>query len=416
MATPTENLLTVIQADQAHYLGILHDDMVKLTDVIKKTRQGGQSGPGKAGETGGIMAQLAGLAKQVKQVTAVVAVVTGVLLAIPAAITAITYAAMPFVQALSPSSVEAFHRELDNLKATVGEGLIPIIAYATASLREWAGILLPAMRELKPMVDRLSSAVSGFMAGFVRSAVATLMLLLHAVEPLVEQFADWISMAGQFLEVVATIITVIGSFEDAVSALTYLMQGPIFNILDAFGISVKDLQTVVKQSVIGLAMLGAMLLKLGGANETLAKFRAGITKNIESRKTPDAGLTAAPKDAAITGVDSIMAKMNERAFVATSGAPTRRESDEILEEMLKAVDMIANDSSLETTIYNAVKKALPGGETIANAVNVVATVTDPSATSSDRFDAGRESGGIVGGVFAVGAGFGSDLNKKLFGG
>jgi hypothetical protein len=410
LATPTENLLTVIQADQAHYLGILHDDFMRLTDVVKKIKGGGSGGQKSAeGGGGGIISQIAGLGKQFAQIAGVASLVVGAFLAIPAALTAITYAAMPFVQALSPSSVEAFNRELEGLKATVGEGLLPIIAYATASVREWAGILLPTIRELKPIIDRLASAVSGFMAGAVRTAVATFALLLQAAEPLIAQFSDWLAILGQMLEVAAVVVTVLSTFDDVVSAITTLMQGPILNILSAFGIQVQDLQSIVGKAVIGLAMLAAMLLKFAGANETLNKFRAGLAKSIESRKAPEAGLTAAPKDAAITGVDSIAAKMNERAFVATSGAPTTRATDDLLTDMLKAVTDIANDDKLKDTIKTAIKEALPGGETVASVTKVVTTVTDSSASSSDRFRAGREEGGLLGGALAAGAGAGSDL-------
>jgi hypothetical protein len=378
---------------------------------IKAGGSGNQKQPTEEG--GGIFAQLASVGKVFGQVAGIASLVVGALLAIPAALTAITYAAMPFVQALSPSTVEAFNLALDGLKATVGEGLIPIIAYATASVREWAGILLPTIRQLKPMVDRLASAVSGFMAGGVRAAVAMFGLLLQALDPLITSLSGWLNILGQVLEVAAVVITVLASFKDVVDALTMILEGPLFGVLDALGLKMGSLQDVVGKAIVGLVALAAMLLKLAGANDTLGKFRDGLAKSIASRKTPEGGLAAAPKDAAVSGIDSVVNKMQERSFVATSGAPTTRATDDLLTEMLKTVNDIAGDNSLKDTIKTAIRESLPGGETVASVAKVVSTVTDSSATSSDRFRAGREEGGFLGGSTAVVGGAASDLYSAV---
>jgi hypothetical protein len=409
MPTPVENLLTVIQADQAHYLGTLHDDFVRLTEAVKSLKTAKSSGSGGKGASAVEGAEGAEAAASLGEVAAVAGGVAAALAAIPAAVAAITYAAMPFVQALSPSSVEAFNVALDGLKATIGEALLPIISYAASSLREWAGILLPTIRELKPMVDQLASAVSGFMAGFVRVAVAAFSLLLKVVAPLVTSLSGWLDLMGQVLEVVAVVITVLSTFTDVINVLRGILEGPVFGLWDALGLKMKDFQDIIGKAVVGLAALAAMVLKLAGANDTLNKFREGLAKTIAARKAPEAGLTAAPKDAAVTGIDSIVSKMNERAFVATSGAPTARGTDDLLEEMLKAVNMIADDNDLKNTIKEAISESLPGGKTVSSIATVVGTVTDSSATSRQRFNTAREEGGgIIGGTFAVGGGLLSD--------
>lgn len=410
--TTTENLLTVIQSDQAHYLGLLHDDFSKLITEVKKLKGGTQ---GSSGGQGSPAKEAENLSSKLKGLAGEAGVLVGIISAVPAALAAITYAAIPFVAALSPTSVEQFNMAMDGLKATIGEGLLPIISYATESLREWAGELLPTIRDLKPIIDRMASAASGFMAGLVRLGVAGFDALLHVLEPLINVFTQWVTQCGESLEFFAALVPIITEVIDQIGEFKDVLLGPIGKIFSLTGI-LDIFMSIIRTTTVNLAALAATILKAVGATETLAKFRASLEKSIASRRTPESGLSAAPKDAQISGIDAIINKMNERAFMATSGAPTSRDPSDLLEEMLKEVKAIENGQSLEDTIVKAILRTIPGGKTVAAVTNVVSTVTDTSASSRARFDEGRKAGGLVGGAAAAGAGKAVDLFDWVTGG
>jgi hypothetical protein len=316
--------------------------------IAARIKGGGAAGTPRAGATAGTFAQIT---KTVGKFAAALGIAVGILSSIPAAVTGIVAAATPFVAALSPASVQAFQYEIANLRATIGTSLTPVIGKATASVREWAGILLPAMRELKPLVDRIANAFSNYSAGAVRALVNLLVLVGRVLEPFVDQIAQIMDEQGQLIEVYAALIRTLADSEDVIAALR--------GLLEAFLGPLPSLREMVHNAARGFALLTARVMQLVGAFDTLKKFRERIEKAIADRKRPPGGAVAAPFDPRVGSIEDVARQFAERAFIATSADSTRKTEVDLLEQIaadLKEAEL--NPIGWRDVIKMAVREAI----------------------------------------------------------
>lgn len=360
--------------------------------------KGGGSGGG-AGEAGG------GFAGMIQGVSAVFNQLRG-------EINGLLNTVAKFVGALNPGLLSAFNAVMQNLNATVGFGLEPILAQATETFRAFAGQILPLMMELRPVLADLSQALSGLFTAIVSSVITQLRVYLAILAPLVKFTAG---LAG----IVSTLIDVYGVL---LETIVQFIQEFLASI--GFGDAVSDVLNVlveaIKKAVIGLSFLAASLLRLVGLTDFLAKFRENLAKRLADRKAPPGGMVAAPKDVGTSGIEDIAKRMSERAFAATGGAAAKKNDTELLEGILEAVSM-AETLDWEALITRAVEKAftaafkmLPGRETVAALKPVASSVTDVSATSVDRAAAAyRAGGGTTGAFLAVAGGAASDVGSGI---
>lgn len=356
-----------------------------------KAPQGVSVGGSSGGE--GIGSLLSTVTGAVSKFAGVLGAVVSAALAFVALPPLMTAAVLPFVSALNPGIVQQFHHVLDNLQATIGYAFEPIIAQATLTLREWASMLMPVVRELRPVMASLAHTVSdtviaGFSAlmSFVKALIAAgkpLQLALHQMVRLVSQVVDAWAVFSDVLVQMAI---------EWVSAA--LGAGTLTDAMDW-------LKTTVMKCVQAVTVLTIALMKAAGMSEAIARFRTALAKRIEERRNPTGGLVAAPKDVSTSGAEDIARRMAERAFAAVSGAGAARTDTELLEGILKAVEEGASMDLLKTIrdgvaagMRDARDALIPGGPT-GTAAAVVGTVGDVSAravlpaVSSPIFDLAR---------------------------
>src|SRR5437764_13429332 len=140
-----EERLDKLIATSTSALQVLDDVRALLADAKRGGRGGGMPKMPKDSKEQGPLAMLGQFAGKLgAMVTAALAFI-----ALPPLMTA---AVLPFVRALNPGLVAQFDQMLSNLQATIGYGLEPIIVQATQTLREWSGMLLPTLRQLRPVV------------------------------------------------------------------------------------------------------------------------------------------------------------------------------------------------------------------------------------------------------------------------
>ncbi len=342
MATPQQTLEAILRVN-AQGLGVLKAVQEGIAAIASKLKGGGAGGPKDPKSGPGIFGQLKGVLGTVSKTfavaTAVVGAATAALLAVPLAVLGIVNASEKFVGALNPSLVEQYDQELRNLNATIGFGLTPVIAYATKSVKEWAGILLPTIERLRPIVERVSAAVSGAASGLVRFLNSVLQGMAGRWEKLLPLWESMIDSVGAFFEILSAVNDVLNAFDQGFSGILAYVKTSADNL---------------RQLLIGLAVVVTKLIGAFAGAEGIAKFRKSLTDAIADRKNPRRGLLAAPQDSQITGIEDIGKQLSARAFMATAGAGAAKKSDTDLLEALVENTAGIKAESLETIITNAV--------------------------------------------------------------
>lgn len=298
-----------------------------------------------------------------------------------AALSLLSFAALPvlataavgsFVGALNPGLMEHLNQLLNNLSATIGYAFEPVMAGAAEIVRQWTSMLVPLVRELQPVLRELMEAISAVLLPVLQILVDFLRIVVAVLKPVIAVFSAVAKVIGAVLDVfgalIETIFDTIGEFLSA----TGIME--LFNEILGF------FKRVIHAVVEGLTWLGAALLKLVGAIETLAKLRMAVERRVEERRGKTAGMVAAPKDAGVTGVEDIARRLSERAFTAQRGAVAKTDNellDSIL-DILKEVESTDVWSKLADTIGKAIRDAIDKKPTGSSAV--VGTVGDESSS------------------------------------
>jgi phage-related protein len=210
---------------------------------------------------------------------------TGALQSAISAATGFAQNMLPFVQALSPSTVEQFNRQMENLKATIGVAFTGFIGSMSETIKRIGGVLLPVMAELKPIFDSLA---------------VTLRTLLI---PVFQIFA----------------------------ALVSSMVGPLTSAMGS-------LRNVVIEVVKGMVLLAAMIAQLFGLDDFLDALEEALTR------TNNAGATAAGQ-ASMSNFEQIARDIAVAAAQASAGAGGGEEDDapDIMEEILEAIGEIRTE-------------------------------------------------------------------------
>ncbi len=287
----------------------------------------------------------------------------------------LTAAVLPFVQALNPGLVQQFNQVLDNLQATIGYAFEPVIAQAALTLREWASMLMPLIRDLRPVMAELAHTVSDVLVSALSFAAVNLRMAMGVLRPVLQ-------LLGMLARVVAGVVEAVSVWMDTIGQLGLEMLG-LDDVMGNVTAAIESFKGAIVKCIQGLTMMFVALLKFVGATEAIARFRAGLEKRIAERRAPGGGLVAAPKDVGTGGAEDIARRMAERAFAAVAGAGAARTDTDLLEGILKAVDE-ASGMDLGRVIYDNVSRALRDAkDATAKAVGgVVSTVADVSTKAA----------------------------------
>lgn len=379
MATLQERVEQLIRLD-GQALGVLrtiNDTMRALAGRLARPA-GGSGAPG-AGGGGSVFGGMLGAVGRVTRSLGMVGfavngvmgafgALQGSIMAIPNAVAGIVRQAASYVQALNPQLVQNYEARLRDLTATLGYALVPVVAYATRSVREFAGVLLPAVRMFRPIVEQLSHAFAGLASGGVRIVARVMerfaVLLGQATGGIANLITSWSAM----LEVIASAIEVLGAFQ-----ATF---GLISTLFDANA-------SAVRRMTVAVAVATARLIGFIGGADALKKFRESLARGLADRLKPPTGLLAAPTDSSVTGFEEIAKKIAERAFIAGAGAETDPPDVALLKEIRDAVGEV-KPTDWEEMITRAVRAALPGvpvpDGAVGGAVRPLITGDSPSTT------------------------------------
>lgn len=240
----------------------------------------------------------------------------------------------PFVQALSPSTMEAFNRAMLDLNATIGVSFQGVVSVMTQVVREIGGVLLPIMQKLEPIFTQAANAVGGVFASAVRLAVAPLEILTPLLDLIVGFFREYAIALEQGLSIFTAFVKVIGDI------LASLFGTDTSNLKDIF----KQLFDVVRQLTRAMITLLATLTTAAGLGDYVAKFADALAAEAKAKESPAGGAKAAANQPQITNISQIARDAQLRAFIAT-GAPGAKAKTEV--EWLK--DLATEVKSISTS-------------------------------------------------------------------
>ncbi|MBA4182282.1 MAG: hypothetical protein C0506_16995, partial [Anaerolinea sp.] len=260
----------------------------------------------------------------------VLGAVTGGLGKAAAVIGIVTAVATKFAEALNPGIVAQFSTTLKDLAATVGQAFLPAIATVTPLIKQFAGLIDEAARQIGPLIATLVQGIGQSFIGWVRILMQVFGLLIKVLSPLIQVVA-WVSKRwSDMLEVVGALAAALQEWiADLIEAFF-----PVTTVTDALDKAIGAVVDMFYKLTRVTAQLFAKLLVFLGASDLLAKFQKALQKQINDRVNPVGGQIAAPQNASTGGIDEIAKRLTERAFIAGPGANAVPRDVRLLEEIL----------------------------------------------------------------------------------
>ncbi len=298
----------------------------------------------------------------------------------------------PFVQALNPSLVFGFNQAMRSLQATVGVALVPVMEVLTSTVREFSGILLPAMQDLAPIFRNMAATVTEL-----------LMPPLRLIGDLFQALAPVLDFVTGVLRVVAEAWNALSVVARTVYQTFYKLVAELFGGTDLKNV-LKGFRDAMHQVVEAVLKLVGYIAKAFGQFDFIGKMSA----NLREMAQPKAGAPPAPQDVGFKGFEDIAKTMAVSAFAAMGGGGAEDHSEkEWLQHLSETLDGIAND---KTTLKQYVSEALKewwGDQVEQKLMNIPQQIADAISTAT------RIGGGAAQSVRGFGAVVGDDLRRAV---
>jgi len=358
----------------------------------------------------------------------------GAAAAVAAALVGVVVAARSFVGALSPVTVAGFDRALKDLSATIGVALVPIIQILTNTIRQVAGIILPVMEALRPVIAAITNVFSSLLIPIIKNVVSQLLTFL----PIIQLVVAVLEVLGSIVGTVITALGVLGSITSSFAPLLEAIFEPVIDILHAVQAVFEGVTDVIKvfvaiiQVVIDLfvafvkSLLGSLSLKtvitqvqdafktlivflLRAAIQIGKLFGVDITKALIDKLTPKQGATAAIEGTGIKTFEQIAKDMESASFTATGAGPGDQKRDiiqEAIEELKK--DTGENLGNIAEKINTLITKSEQVIEKISELIQKLPTKGEIIKTGQGAAQ-GAVKGSIFGPIGSIGGGIAGGL-------
>lgn len=226
------------------------------------------------------------------------------------------------VGAFSPTTVKLFDDAMKNVEATVGKALVPILEVATEVLNSFSGILDPIADKFQPIIEKIAG------------------LLAENLLPTLELLGSLLDIAADIID---DLVPVLEATVDVLKVMTAVMQTLVdlfksLGVLEFFKGVVEQLVSVLKEIIKTFILLGATVAKFLGWDKAVSGFIANLEKQ---GKPEEKALNVGIQDAAFKGIDQISKDIQQAAFAATGGKPTKKkEPDEWAQDLLNQLKEI----------------------------------------------------------------------------
>lgn len=216
-----------------------------------------------------------------------------------------------WVKAFNPYVVEQYQRALDNLTATVGAALEP-------AMQAFLGIARAANDVIGPLFDRLRPIVEESWSVMGERLLPALRLTADAVSALIPAYQLLVTAIQPWLEIVPAVANVLRLLHAvAVGLFDGLLGGQ-----QALKRRSDEMVEAMKNVVRGLIVFAARLAAFLGLGEVVESIRRTFAP-IEGGK----GKMAAPRDAGISDMASILREAQAAAFAAQGGGAAKATDD-----------------------------------------------------------------------------------------
>lgn len=389
MASPLDAL--------ANLLGSLDKPLKVFSDQLEKTISPGQKVVDLLGKVASALSDLLshlGAAQtvkpeqqntQVKEAGAGAAAALGGLVAgISAATSAITGAissVQGFVQALSPIQIELFQRALRDLQATVGVAFQPIFEVLTGTIRQVAGIILPLMVQLRPVIQQVTEVFSTSLLQSAKSLVGILTALLPVIQLVTSLFEVLEAATRPFVQLTALLIqllvvpfqllaAVLQPFTELLKVVQAAFDG-MTDVIEVVTIIIRALALTIQQAIQGLGGfdIKGLVSQIAAAFKTLittilvfvaslAKVLGfdGFVKNLIDILSPKGEGAKAADTVGIKGFEQIAKDLALASAVATPAGEGGKEAG--LNDVVGVLQKIQDGTTPLTEIRDFVKKII----------------------------------------------------------
>ena len=300
--------------------------------VFQRTRQNVSNATGGNGAPGG------NIASAMAGPIAAIGTIVGVVGALTTAFMALIEMVGKFVGALDPALMQQLGLAFENLSAVIGIGLRPIVSAVVLVIKAFGDTLVPVMKQLEPVMIKLSMALLNAVIPFLLIWGYELELLIPVIEaliPTVVALGDVIMLCVKLLipplqMLSGALLIVISIFNLVVSA--------VYLLLAAFYAASGELKSWVpgkgKAAEADKSMAASMEKKsLDAARESVQGGAKGIGLMLEGAKgyipgsgdpnkreraKPGGAEGAAAKGASYSGVADLGKNMMQAAFGSSS--------------------------------------------------------------------------------------------------
>lgn len=301
-----------------------------------------------------------------------------------------------FVQALNPSLVAMLNATFRDLQATIGVGLTPIVQAATSVLRSVADTLLPIMRTLTPIVDKISRAFEALLVGQLNVFASALTSLMPIVDLLADALKTGVGIVTPILEIFATYLAGLAPVFKLIADVLHVLFTPLRIMVDLLSQAsivirafiggfmavlngllptinlnaIEDFRTQIRsaaqQIVRFVVVVSAAVARLFG----FTNFLEGMIKSLEGPKRESSKGIAVAQNAQFAGVAELGRSIALSAF--TSQGRARETQEDLLKGLREEVKGMRNldlAKKITDSVYDAIVKFINdrGAEFLGNA-------------------------------------------------
>ncbi|MBY0457563.1 MAG: hypothetical protein K2V38_09520 [Gemmataceae bacterium] len=277
-----------------------------------------------------------------------VGLMTGQIQTMIGSVSGLGAAVAPFVEAANPAYVKLFTLATQDLTATFGHALVPVLQTGTQIVRSFADV----MAELAPPMLRLTHAVFDPLTRVVPQ-------LANAMTPIIEVFGTLADFMTDGLG------PVFAEFADVMGGLARELVPPLTLLSQALGIHL-----VASVSVLALALTGlAKAAELGLKPINALLHELGFT--VSARDVSGKSLGAGVRNVGTSGVEDFYKTVMQEAFALGSGPsaePPEVRSANYLQQIKDGIAGLPDE--LRRVVADAVAALISAVEGAARGVGV----------------------------------------------
>lgn len=254
-----------------------------------------------------------------------------------------------FVRLASPVHVQLFNLAMDDLTASIGKILIPVLKASTAFVRMFGDVIF-----------RLSGPFQQLMSAFFDPITELLPELVNAFAPLLDAFGEVVKVtAGVLAPIMKQLVPLFADVAIGLGAALAALASP------AILAAMAAMATAVTVLVSAFAPLIAILGTLGWAVQKAFEY---IGRVLGIRPAAGGSVGAAVRPATIGSVEEYGKKAQQAAFSLGTAATPEATTADFVERLFKylTTDFWPTLVSKFPALAEAIVRAIPGGGTAAD--------------------------------------------------